>query len=167
MRPDEPAARSGGVGPRIFIDADACPVKDEVYRVARRYELHVSVVANSPMRIPEERRIELVVVREGLDAADDWIVAHLSEDDIVVTADIPLAWRCLQKGARVLGTTGRPFNDDNIGDAMATRELMSELRDAGTIRGGPAPFQKRDSSRFLQELDRMVAEIRWRRESGR
>ena len=144
----------------IFIDADACPVKEEVYRVARRYELDVSVVANSPMRTPEERRIDLVVVREGLDAADDWIVAHVSVDDIVITGDIPLAWRCLEKGARVVGTTGKPFNDDNIGDAMATRELMSELRDAVTITGGPAPFQKRDSSRFLQELDRVIGEIR-------
>jgi uncharacterized protein len=144
----------------IFIDADACPVKEEVYRVAARYELLVSVVANSPMPVAEDSRIELVVVREGLDAADDWIVAHVSADDIVVTADIPLAWRCLEKGARVLGTTGRLFNSDNIGDAMATRELMSELRDAGTIRGGPAPFQKRDSSRFLQALDRMIGEIR-------
>jgi uncharacterized protein YaiI (UPF0178 family) len=144
----------------IFIDADACPVKEEVYRVAARYELPVSVVANSPMPVAKDSRIELVVVREGLDAADDWIVAHVSADDIVVTADIPLAWRCLEKGARVLGTTGRLFNSDNIGDAMATRELMSELRDAGTIRGGPAPFQKRDSSRFLQELDRMIGEIR-------
>ncbi len=144
----------------IFIDADACPVKEEVYRVAARYELLVSVVANSPMRVAEESLIELIVVREGLDAADDWIVAHVSADDIVITADIPLAWRCLEKGARVLGTTGKPFNSDNIGDAMATRELMSELRDAGTIRGGPAPFQKRDSSRFLQALDRMIGEIR-------
>jgi uncharacterized protein YaiI (UPF0178 family) len=146
----------------IFIDADACPVKDEVYRVASRYELEVSVVANAPMRVPGDSRVELVVVREGLDAADDWIVANVSPDDIVITADIPLAWRCLERGARVVGTTGRPFNDDNIGDAMAMRELMSELRDAGSIVGGPAPFQKRDSSRFLEELDRLIVEIRRR-----
>lgn len=150
----------------IFIDADACPVKDEVYRVARRYELYVSVVANSPLRIPEEPRIELVVVREGLDAADDWIAAHVSVDDIVVTGDIPLAWRSLEKGARVLGTTGRPFNDDNIGDAMARRELMAELRSAGTAAGGPAPFHKKDSSRFLQALDRMIGDIRRSHESA-
>jgi uncharacterized protein YaiI (UPF0178 family) len=148
----------------IFIDADACPVKDEVYRVARRYELSVSVVANAPMRIPEDARVELVVVRDGLDAADDWIAANVSVDDVVITADIPLAWRCLEKGARVVGTTGRPFTDDNIGDAMATRELMSELRNAGSIVGGPAPFQKRDSSRFLQEMDRVIGEIRRRRD---
>ena len=150
----------------IFIDADACPVKEEVYRVAGRYELGVSVVANSPMRIPEAAPIELVVVREGLDGADDWIVDHVSADDIVITADIPLAWRCLERGARVLGTTGRPFNHDNIGDAMAARELMAELREAGTIIGGPPPFQKRDSSRFLQELDRMIGEIRRERQGA-
>jgi uncharacterized protein YaiI (UPF0178 family) len=149
----------------IFIDADACPVKEEVYRVARRYELAVSVVANSPMRIPDESAINLVIVREGLDAADDWIAAHASTGDIVITADIPLASRCLEKGASVLGTTGKAFTNDNIGDALASRDLLSHLREAGTVTGGPAPFQKRDSSRFLQELDRIVGEI-GRRTSG-
>ena len=144
----------------IFVDADACPVKEEVYRVARRCRLEVTVVANSWMRVPEERRIALEVVAGGFDAADDWIVEHVEPDDIVVTADIPLASRCLKGGARVLGPTGRPFTEDNIGDALATRELLSELRDAGQITGGPPPLEKRDRSRFLQELDHVIQAIR-------
>jgi len=144
----------------IFIDADACPVKEEVYRVARRCRLEVTVVANSWMRVPDEPGIALEVVADGFDAADDWIVEHVGPDDIVVTADIPLASRCLKQGARVVGPTGRPFTEDNIGDAIATRELLSELRDAGQITGGPPPLEKRDRSRFLQELDHVVQAIR-------
>jgi uncharacterized protein YaiI (UPF0178 family) len=117
------------------------------------------------MKIPHGSGISLVIVREGLDAADDWIAEHASTGDIVITADIPLAWRCLEKGASVLGTTGKPFNDDNIGDALASRDLLSHLREAGAVTGGPAPFQKRDSSRFLQELDRIIGEIQRRGES--
>jgi len=144
----------------IFIDADACPVKEEVYRVARRCRLEVTVVANSWMRVPDEPGIALEVVAGSFDAADDWIVEHVGPDDIVVTADIPLASRCLKAGARVMGPTGRPFTEDNIGDAIATRELLSELRDAGQITGGPPPLEKRDRSRFLQELDHVVQAIR-------
>ena len=106
---------------RIYVDADACPVKPEVYRVAQRYGLGVAVVSNARMRVPDEPGIELVVVADGFDAADDWIVEHAGADDIVISADIPLASRCLAKGAHVLGPTGRPFTEDNIGDAVASR----------------------------------------------
>ncbi len=144
----------------IFVDADACPVKEEVYRVAGRYGLRVTLVANSWMRVPEERWIALEVVENGPDAADDWIVEHVQPDDIVVTADILLADRCLKKGNRVIGTTGKPFTEENIGQAVATRNLLSELRDTGEIRGGPPPLTKRDRSRFLQELDAAIQSIR-------
>ncbi len=144
----------------IFVDADACPVKQEVYRVASRYSLNVTLVANSWMRVPNEEWIELEVVEGGFDAADDWIVEHVQPHDIVVTADILLANRCLKKDARVIGTTGKPFSEDNIGHAVATRDLLSELRGAGKITEGPPPLKKRDRSRFLQQLDEMVQTIR-------
>ncbi len=144
----------------IFVDADACPVKQEVYRVAGRFGLPVTLVANSWMRVPNERRIALEVVGDGLDEADDWIVEHLQPHDIVVTADIPLASRCLAKGARVLGPTGKPFTEDNIGMTVATRDLLSELRESGEITGGPPPLNKRDRSRFLQQLDEIIQTIR-------
>jgi len=144
----------------IFIDADACPVKQEVYRVASRYHLDVTLVANSWMRVPNERWIALEVVENGLDAADDWIVEHVQPHDIVVTADIPLASRCLKEGARAIGPTGKPFTENNIGESVATRNLLSELRDAGEITGGPPPLKKRDRSRFLQQLDEVVQSIR-------
>ena len=120
----------------IFVDADACPVKQEVYRVASRYRLDVTLVANSWMRVPDERWIALEVVEDGLDAADDWIVEHVQPHDIVITADIPLASRCLKEGASVIGPTGKPFTENNIGEAVATRDLLSELRGAGEITGG-------------------------------
>jgi uncharacterized protein YaiI (UPF0178 family) len=144
----------------IYIDADACPVKDEVYRVAQRYGLPVTLVANSWMRTPREDWLRLEVVAEGADAADDWIVEHVEADDIVITADIPLASRCLKAGARALGTTGRPFTEDNIGHVLATRDLMTELRDAGAKTSGPAPLRKQDRSLFLQQLDQMIQTIR-------
>jgi uncharacterized protein YaiI (UPF0178 family) len=144
----------------IFVDADACPVKREVYRVASRYCLDVTLVANSWMRVPNEQWIELKVVEDGIDAADDWIVAHVQPHDIVVTADIPLASRCLKKGAHVMGTTGKPFTENNIGGAVATRDLLSELRGAGEITGGPPPLKKQDRSRFLQQLDEVIQSIR-------
>jgi uncharacterized protein YaiI (UPF0178 family) len=144
----------------IFVDADACPVKQEVYRTARRYGLDVTLVANSWMRVPQERWISLEVVEGGLDAADDWIVEHVQPHDIVITADIPLASRCLKEGARVLGATGKPFTDDNIGQTVAIRDLLSELRSAGEITGGPPPLKKRDRSRFLQHLDEAIQSIR-------
>lgn len=144
----------------IYIDADACPVKQEVYRVANRYRLDVTLVANSWMRVPNERGIVLEVVGGGLDVADDWIVEHVQPDDIVVTADIPLASRCLEKGACVIGPTGKPFTENNIGEAVATRGLLSELRGAGEITGGPAPLRKSDRSLFLQQLDQVIQSIR-------
>ncbi len=144
----------------IFVDADACPCKSEVYRVASRYHLDVTLVANSWMRVPNERRIALEVVADGFNAADDWIVEHVQPHDIVVTADIPLASRCLKQGARVIGPTGKPFTKDNIGHAIATRDLLSELRGAGEMTGGPPPLKKRDRSRFLQQLDEVIQSVR-------
>jgi uncharacterized protein YaiI (UPF0178 family) len=148
---------------RIFVDGDACPMKQEVYRVAARYDLEVTVVANSWMRIPEEGKIALQLVEGGFDMADDWIVGQLRPDDIVITADVPLASRCIAKGASVLGTTGNPFTEDNIGHVLATRNLLSELRESGMHTGGPAPIQKRDRSRFLQNLDTMIQAVLRRR----
>jgi len=144
----------------IFVDADACPVKDEIYRVAQRYGLAVTLVANSWMRVPHKTIIHLEVVPGGFDAADDWIAAQAGQDDIVITADIPLANRCIAKGARVLGPGGKPFTEDNIGSALATRNLLSELRDLGEIGGGPPPFSQRDRSLFLQQLDQMINALR-------
>ncbi|NNG00600.1 MAG: YaiI/YqxD family protein [Desulfobacteraceae bacterium] len=144
----------------IYIDADACPVKNEVYRVANRYRLEVTLVANTWMRIPDEPWIALEVVSDGFDAADDWIIQHVESNDIVVTADIPLASRCLEQGARVIGTTGKPFTENNIGTTVATRDLLAELRSTGEITGGPPPLQQRDRSRFLQQLDRVIQSIR-------
>ena len=143
----------------IYVDADACPVKDEVYRVATRYDLHVYVVSNTWLKVPRGDWAELVVVPGDFDAADDWIVEKVEAGDIVITADIPLAARCLEKQARVLGSTGREFSEESIGDALATREMMSQLRDSGTISGGPAPFGKQDRSRFLQSLDRNIQAV--------
>ena len=144
----------------IYIDADACPVKQEVYRVAGRYRLEVTLVANSWMRIPKEKWITLEVVDSGFDAADDWIVEKVQPLDVVITADVPLASRCIKAGARVIGTTGKPFTDDNIGQAVATRNLLEELRGAGEITGGPPPLKKSDRSRFLQKLDEVIQSIR-------
>lgn len=144
----------------ILVDADACPVKQEIYRVAGRYGLRVTLVANSWMRTPDDPRITLEVVEAGLDEADDRIVERVRPDDIVVTADIPLASRCLEKGARVLGTSGKPFTEDNIGGALATRDLLAELREAGAVTGGPPPLAKADRSRFLQQLDETIQKIR-------
>jgi uncharacterized protein len=144
----------------VYVDADGCPVKEETYRVAKRYGLHVFVVANSWIRVPDDASIEPIVVSGGFDAADDWIAERAGAGDVVISGDIPLASRCLKNGARVLGTTGREFTDDSIGDALATRELLSHLRMMGTVTGGPAPFSKQDRSRFLQELDRIIQAVR-------
>ncbi len=140
----------------IFIDADACPVKDETYKVAKRHALEVILVANAPMRIPSDPGIRLQVVSDGFDAADDWIVESAGPGDIVITSDIPLADRSLKKGAFVLGNTGRPFTEENIGDALASREISQEMREMGMMRGGPAPFQNKDRSEFLMQLDRAI-----------
>ena len=144
----------------IFVDADACPVKQEVYRVAQRYKLQVTLVANSPMQIPQNDWLKLVVVSSQFDAADDWIVENITKNDVVISGDIPLASRCLKKGARVLGPKGRVFTEDSIGNTLATRNLMSHLREIGMMTGGPAPFSKRDRSRFLQSLDTVIQAIR-------
>ncbi len=144
----------------ILVDADSCQVKEEVYRVAKRYGLRVILVANSQMHIPSEDWLELVVVSNQFDSADDWIVEYITKNDIVISGDIPLASRCLKKGARVLGPNGRVFTEDSIGDALATRDLMSHLRDIGIMTGGPAPFEKRDRSQFLQSLDGIIQAIR-------
>jgi uncharacterized protein len=145
---------------KILVDADACPVKQEVYRVAKRYGLEVTLVANSPMHVPAEDWIKLVVVSDQFDAADDWIVQYAAKNDIVVSGDIPLASRCLKKGARVVEPKGRIYTDDSIGDILATRDLMYHLRDIGVMTGGPAPFEKRDRSRFLHSLDTIIQAIR-------
>ena len=145
------------VEPHIYVDADACPVKAEAVRVAVRHGLPVTFVANSWLQLPRGQRVHLKVVSGAFDAADDWIVAQLEHGDIVVTADIPLASTALRKGARVLGPGGRPFTDDNIGNALATRELLADLRAYG-VGGGPPPFGQRDRSRFLQALELAVRE---------
>lgn len=141
----------------ILIDADACPVKDEVYRVADRFRAEVRVVSNSPFRIPESPRVRRVVVDDGFDAADDWIADAADARSVVITADILLAERCLKAGARVLKHNGEEFSAASIGTAIATRAIMADLR-AGMdgITGGPAPFSKADRSRFLQALDRVL-----------
>ena len=143
----------------IYVDADACPVKDEVYRVARRYLMHVAVVANAPLRVPVNPLVKLVV-RPGFGAADDWIAEQAGSGDIVVTADIPLAARCLARAARVLDAKGRPFTDNGIGSALAMRTLMDELRQGGAVTGGPAPMTPKDRSRFLSKLDEAVNAVR-------
>ncbi|HYD46788.1 MAG TPA: YaiI/YqxD family protein [Terriglobales bacterium] len=147
---------------RIFVDADACPVKEEVYRVADRYGLGVTLVANSRMRVPDKASIELVVVGAGLDVADDWIAAAVEADDIVISTDLLLAARCLAKGAHVISNTGQLLEEENIGSLLAMRELHAELREAGTITGGPPPMHKRDRSRFLQALDGVIQRVRRR-----
>ncbi len=145
---------------RIFIDADACPVKPEVYRVAERYALKVYVVANSFMTVPRSDMIERVIVSEGPDIADDWIVERAGDSDIVITADIPLAGRCVRNGATVIGTTGKPFTEDSIGMAMATRDLLTNLRSAGETTRGPPPLTRQDLSRFLSALDLAVTRLK-------
>lgn len=141
----------------ILIDADACPVKDEIYRVADRYRAEVRVVSNAPFRIPDSPRVKRVVVSDSFDAADDWIAEAADARTVIVTADILLADRCLKAGARVLKHNGDEFTPASIGSAIATRAIMADLR-AGMdgIGGGPAPFGKADRSRFLQALDRVM-----------
>ena len=144
---------------RILIDADACPVKDEIYRVAERYALPVSVVSNSHMRMPLGGLVERVIVSDGFDAADDWIAERADACAIVVTADILLADRCLKADATVISPTGKPFTTGSIGGAIATRAIMADLRAGGDQLGGPAPFSKTDRSRFLQVLDTAVVRL--------
>lgn len=146
----------------IYVDADACPVKDEVFRVARRHDLPVVLVSSQWMRVPGEGRVTMQVVPAGMDAADDWIASHAGAGDVVITADVPLAARCVAAGAAVIGTNGRPFTEDNVGEALATRDLLAGLRGAGEVTGGPPPFGPRDRSRFLQALEQAIQTIRRR-----
>lgn len=144
----------------LYVDGDGCPVKEEIYRVADRYQIPVTVVANKAMKIPMNSRIKMIVVRSGhLDAADDWIAENAKAFDIVITADIPLADRCLKNQARVLGPKGEEFTENSIGDALATRELMQTLRQMGEGKGGSAPMDKKDKSRFLSKLDQIIQSI--------
>ena len=158
MSGDENAA-DASAGTRILVDADACPVKQEIYRVAERHGLRVQIVANSPINVPRDPLIERVTVGAGLDAADDWIAAHADAGSIVITSDVPLASRCLKAGAQVIAANGRAFTDASIGMALAMRNLMADLREAGEIGGGPAAFSARDRPAVLSELDRMIRHL--------
>ena len=140
----------------IFVDGDACPVKDEIYAVASRLGLAVIVVANQRIHVPHDLGVEMIVVEAGPDAADDWIAEEIQAGDVVVTADIPLAARCLEVGALALGTNGREFTIDSIGGALATREIKAQVRETGVMTGGPPPLTNRDRSRFSNQLDQVV-----------
>jgi uncharacterized protein len=148
---------------RILVDADACPVKDEVYRVAFRRQVPVTVVSNSRIRVPDHPLVERMLVSDAFDAADDWIAEHSDASTVVVTGDILLADRCLKAGATVIGPGGKPFTAAGIGGAIATRAIMADLRagagGSGDVVGGPAPFAKADRSRFLQALDEALARL--------
>jgi uncharacterized protein YaiI (UPF0178 family) len=144
---------------RIYVDADACPVKDEIYRVAARHQWPVSVVAGNFIRVPSDPSIERVAAGPGMDAADDWIAARAGKGDIVITADVPLASRCVKAGAEVIAPTGKPFSEDSIGMALAVRNLMTDLRSSGEITGGPRGFAPRDRSAFLATLDQTIRRI--------
>lgn len=146
----------------IYVDADACPVKDETVRVAERHGLTAHMVSNSWMRLSDSPLVRRVVVSEGLDAADDWIAERAGSSDIVITADIPLASRCLDVGATVIGPTGKLFTVDNIGTALAMRDLMGHLRDTGEVRGNNPSFTSHDRSQFLQALEAAVQAVKRR-----
>lgn len=145
---------------QIFVDADACPVKDEIIRVAERHRLQVHIVSNSWMRLMDSPVINKVIVPEGPDEADDWIVENAQEGDIAITADIPLASRCLQNNVAVLGPTGRPFSEENIGMALAMRDLNAHLRETGEKKGNNPQFTKQDRSNFLQALELVIQRIK-------
>ncbi len=144
----------------LYVDGDACPVKNEVYRVALRHDLKVYVVSDGLLRAQAPGRVEFIRVRQGYNAADDWIAERAREGDIAITTDIPLADRCLKKGARVVAPNGREFTEDSIGEAMAKRELMDQLRQMGAVTGGPPPFAPADRSRFLARLEETIQAIR-------
>lgn len=151
----------------IFVDADGCPVKEEILKVAGRYSLPVYVVANAPLRLPKDPQVSMVVVKGDFNAADDWIAERVTAGDIVITSDLPLADRCLQKDAYVLTSTGRPLTQASIGNALAMRELLADLRQMGTVTGGPAPFSKKDRSQFLSKLDETIQAIKRRHMRGK
>jgi uncharacterized protein YaiI (UPF0178 family) len=144
----------------IYVDADACPVKQEVYRVAERHGLKVYVVSNSPIAVPRDALIERVVVAAGMDVADDWIAERAAKGAIVVTQDIPLAARAVKAGAVAIAPNGKPFSESSIGMTLATRNLMDSLRSAGEITGGPKPFSPKDRSAFLGSLDREIVRLK-------
>ena len=145
----------------IYVDADACPVKQEVYRVAQRLGLNVIVVANTYLQTPrDDDSIRCVAVGEGMDVADDWIAEHIGQDDICITADVPLAARCLDAGAQALGPRGKAFTEDSIGEVLATRDLLSSLRETGQVGGGPAPMTQKDRSQFLNRLDQVIQALK-------
>jgi uncharacterized protein len=152
-----PSSGETAAGPRILVDADACPVKEEIYRVAFRTDVPVTVVSNMRIRVPEHPLVDRVTVGDAFDAADDWIAEAAGPGAIVITADILLADRCLKAGAAVLAPNGKPFTADSIGSAIAVRAIMADLRAGGDQLGGPPPFAKVDRSRFLQALDSLVA----------
>jgi uncharacterized protein YaiI (UPF0178 family) len=145
--------------PKILVDADACPVKEEIYKVAFRRNIAVAVVSNMRLRVPDHPLIERVTVSEAFDAADDWIAEAAGPQTVVITADILLADRCLKAGAQVLSPTGKPFTTASIGGAIATRAIMADLRAGGDAIGGPPPFRKEDRSRFLQALDQALVKL--------
>ncbi len=149
----------GPTGVRILVDADACPVKDEIYKVAFRHEVPVTVVSNSWLRVPQHPLLTRTVVEASFDAADDWIAAEADSRSLVITADILLADRCLKAGALVIAPNGRPFTTNSIGAAVATRAIMADLRAGGDVVGGPPPFSKQDRSRFLSALDEAVVRL--------
>lgn len=145
---------------QILIDADACPVKDETYRVAARYKVPVVVVSNSPIRVPREGQISRMVVSDAFDAADHWIVEHTAPGTVVITSDILLADRCIKLGAQVVAPNGKPFTSASIGGAIAVRAIMADLRAGGDVVGGPPPFSNTDRSRYLSTLDEVVGRLR-------
>lgn len=146
----------------IYVDGDACPVKEEILRVATRHGLKIHMVSNSWMRLENSPLINQVIVAEGPDVADDWIAEHITANDIAITADIPLADRCVKQGACVIGSTGKPFTEESIGMALAMRDLMTQLRETGEITGGPSGFTKQDRSRFLSTLEETIQSVKRR-----
>jgi uncharacterized protein YaiI (UPF0178 family) len=148
---------------RIYVDADACPVKDEIYRVAARHGLPVSVVAGQFIRVPQDPLIERIAAGSGMDAADDWIAERAGRGDIVITSDIPLASRCVKAGADVIAPNGKPFTEQSIGMTLAVRNLMTDLRSSGEVTGGPKSFAPRDRSAFLSTLDQTIRRIQRQR----
>jgi uncharacterized protein YaiI (UPF0178 family) len=152
---------------RIYVDADACPVKDEIYRVAARHALPVSVVAGQFIRVPQDPLIERIAAGSGMDADDDWIAERAGTGDIVITSDIPLASRCVKSGAEVIAPNGKPFTEQSIGMTLAVRNLMTDLRSSGEVTGGPRSFAPRDRSAFLSALDQTIRRIQRGQEQNR
>jgi uncharacterized protein YaiI (UPF0178 family) len=159
-RSDFQVAEQSSKSITIYVDADACPVKNEVYRVAGRHGIKAVIVSNCPIAVPRDALVERVVVAAGMDEADNWIAGRVSRGDIVITADIPLASRCVKAGAAVIAPTGRAFTDESIGMALATRNLMDSLRSAGEMTSGPKSFSPRDRSSFLSALDQAIVRLK-------